>query len=176
MLNNNVTIVKVWEALQTRQECATEMSQYKLQIWPCNAAAVKAVSLYNRARICLLSYEAIAWSGMLKRGLNCQVWWRIFVPCVFLQCSVTKRDNWSETCSKVTTRTSARWFILKTRWRFRSSWPSLTLSLWWVSLNSSFNTQCLGRARTARSPSAPQDNHIHHCSGSRFRHEHNTGW
>lgn len=60
--------------------------------------------------------------------------WTQFVVCFFLQFSAMKSHIWSKTCSKTTTRTSARWCILKTRWRFRSNWPSLTSSLWWDKL------------------------------------------
>lgn len=50
----------------------------------------------------------------------------------FMQCRVMRRLGLLRTCSKPTTRIFGLWFILKTRWKFRSSWPSLILSPWWV--------------------------------------------
>lgn len=59
-----------------------------------------------------------------------------------MQRSVMRRNTWSKTCSQATTRIFARWFILKTRWRFRSSWPSLTSSLWWGLTRTKFGWNC----------------------------------
>lgn len=69
---------------------------------------------------------------VLSWNINQTLLRKLRLLCVlFLQFSAMRSHIWSETCSKTTTRISARWFILKTRWRFRSSWPSLTSSLWW---------------------------------------------
>lgn len=65
-----------------------------------------------------------------------------FLVYVSTQCGVMRRNTWSKTCSQATTRIFARWFILKTRCRFRSRWPSLTSSLWWGSTCTTFGWNC----------------------------------
>lgn len=56
----------------------------------------------------------------------------LFTLPFFIQSTATRSQNWSGICSKATTRIFGPWFIQRTRWRFRSSWPSLTSSPWWV--------------------------------------------